>query len=92
MDRYEPKPILLAALGMLGCILFTLVGAGAAGLGFYTIHVVQGVGPLTAGVLAGCFSAALLCFTLAYFSARATIRRLKEANAGAEARRKAMGL
>ena len=92
MDRYDRKPILLAALGMLGCILFTLVGLGAAGLGIYAIHVVQGVGPLTAGVLAGCFSAALLCFTLTYFSARATIRRLKEANASALARRKTSGV
>lgn len=92
MDRYDRKPILLAALGIFGSILFTMVGLGAAGLAVYTVHVVQGVGPLTAGVLAGCVSAALLCFTLTYFSARATIRRLKEANASALARRKATGL
>ncbi|HTM34348.1 MAG TPA: hypothetical protein VL263_23725 [Vicinamibacterales bacterium] len=91
MDRYPAKPILLAVLGLLGCILFLLVGLGAAGLGFYTIHVVQGVGPLTAGVLAGCFCAALFCFALTYFTGRAVIHRLKEANAEAVARRNMLG-
>jgi hypothetical protein len=90
MDRYPRKPILLAALGLFGCILFLSVGVGAASLGFYTLHVVQGIGPLTAGVVAGCFSAALLCFTLTYFAARATFHRLKEANAAA-ARKSAAG-
>jgi hypothetical protein len=92
VDRYDAKPILLAAFGIFGCILLLIVGAGAAWLGFYTIHVVHGVGPLTAGVLAGCFSAALLCFTLTYFTGRAVVRRLKEANAGAVARRRSLGL
>jgi uncharacterized protein (DUF2062 family) len=92
MDRYPAKPILLAALGIFGCILFLLVGLGAAGLALYTLHVVQQVGPLTVGVLAGCTCAALFCFALTYFTARATLRRLKEANAEATARRNALGL
>lgn len=91
MDRSPAKPTVLAALGIFGCIVFLLVGMFAAGLGFYTIHVVQQVGPLTAGVLAGCFSAALLCFALTYLTALATVRRFKQANAHGGARSKSAG-
>lgn len=87
MDRYPPKPILLASLAMFGVMLFVMIAIGAL-MGVF-IGVSRG-GHLSGSsvpIVAGALAVAAVSLWLAYLSLKSVVRRLKEANRVALARR-----
>jgi len=87
MDSFPPKPILLAALGMFGVALFVMIGVGGVGLfvlGFTRSQ--QGL-PTNWPVAAACLLVGAASLWLAYISLRSVVRRIKEAQQVALARR-----
>ena len=89
MDRYPPKPIFFAALGMFGTIFFLMIGAGAIAAVFIGMSKGGQMTGSAAGIIVACVAVAAVFLWLAYLSLRSVIRRIKEANQAALAGRAA---
>lgn len=87
MDSFSPKPILLAALGMFGTILFLMIAIGALGLVMLFATSAPHAFGTSPGLAVAAALLAALFFWLAYVALRSVVRRIKEAQQVALARR-----
>ena len=87
MDSFPPKPILLAALGMCGVVLFGMIGAGGIGLFVYAFTRSQQGLPTNWPIAAGCLLVGAASLWIAYLSLRSMVRRIKDAQQAALAGR-----
>ena len=87
MDRYPPKSILLAALGMFGVMLFTMIAIGALMGVFIGLSKAGHLSGSAVLIVAACVAVAGVALWLAYLSLRSVVRRIKEANQAALAGR-----
>ncbi len=87
MDRYPPKSILLAALGMFGTILSLMIAVGASMVVVRFITAGPPVSSSAPALAGGIAVVALVFLWLAWLSLRNVIRRIKDANQSALAGR-----
>ena len=87
MDSFPRKPILLAALGMFGVILFVMIGVGGLGLFVLGFTRAQHGLPTNWPVAATCLLVGVVSLWLAYIALRSAVQRIKEAQQVAVARR-----